>query len=182
MKSSSKFDIVVYGATGFTGQLVAEYLAAHYRGDKQLKWAMAGRSLDKLKSVRDAIGAAADTGRGRTRITDAPTRSAAPAAIRATAVAALVVALVGLLFALVRQPSIHRWPSLVIYGAAWAVFGSALWLLRRVPLRAAVVLILIGIRHCREITTFDCVGTPFTLAASVTSPVPRPAGSIKLIW
>ena len=61
MKSSSKFDIVVYGATGFTGRLVAEYLAQHYRGDKQLKWAMAGRSMDKLKSVRDAIGAAADT-------------------------------------------------------------------------------------------------------------------------
>src|SRR6266851_592618 len=61
MKSSSKFDIVVYGATGFTGQLVAEYLALHYRDDKQLKWAMAGRSIDKLKSVRDAIGAAADT-------------------------------------------------------------------------------------------------------------------------
>ncbi len=56
-----KFDIVVYGATGFTGQLVAEYLAAHYRGDKSLKWAMAGRSLDKLKSVRDAIGAPAET-------------------------------------------------------------------------------------------------------------------------
>ncbi|MGA2055799.1 MAG: saccharopine dehydrogenase NADP-binding domain-containing protein [Bradyrhizobium sp.] len=61
MKSSSKFDIVVYGATGFTGQLVAEYLAAHYKDDASLKWAMAGRSLDKLKSVRDAIGAAADT-------------------------------------------------------------------------------------------------------------------------
>jgi short subunit dehydrogenase-like uncharacterized protein len=61
MKSSSKFDIVVYGATGFTGQLVAEYLASHYRDDKQLKWAMAGRSMDKLKSVRDAIGAPADT-------------------------------------------------------------------------------------------------------------------------
>jgi len=30
MKPSSKFDIVVYGATGFTGQLVAEYLASHY--------------------------------------------------------------------------------------------------------------------------------------------------------
>jgi short subunit dehydrogenase-like uncharacterized protein len=59
--SSAKFDIVVYGATGFTGQLVAEYLAAHYKNDKQLKWAMAGRSLDKLKSVRDAIGAPADT-------------------------------------------------------------------------------------------------------------------------
>src|SRR6201985_2222472 len=58
---SSKFDIVVYGATGFTGQLVAEYLAAQYGKDKDLKWAMAGRSLDKLKSVRDAIGAPADT-------------------------------------------------------------------------------------------------------------------------
>ncbi|MBR1167004.1 saccharopine dehydrogenase family protein [Bradyrhizobium liaoningense] len=59
--SSAKFDIVVYGATGFTGQLVAEYLAAHYKDDKALKWAMAGRSLDKLKSVRDTIGAPADT-------------------------------------------------------------------------------------------------------------------------
>jgi short subunit dehydrogenase-like uncharacterized protein len=59
--SSPKFDIVVYGATGFTGQLVAEYLAAHYKNDKELKWAMAGRSFDKLKSVRDAIGAPADT-------------------------------------------------------------------------------------------------------------------------
>ena len=59
--SSSKFDIVVYGATGFTGQLVAEYLAAHYKGDSSLKWAMAGRSKDKLASVRDAIGAPADT-------------------------------------------------------------------------------------------------------------------------
>jgi short subunit dehydrogenase-like uncharacterized protein len=61
MKSSSKFDIVVYGATGFTGQLVAEYFASHYRGDKELKWAMAGRSIEKLKSVRDAIGAPPDT-------------------------------------------------------------------------------------------------------------------------
>jgi short subunit dehydrogenase-like uncharacterized protein len=60
MKSSSKFDLVVYGATGFTGQLVAEYLAAHYKGDGNLKWAMAGRSKDKLAAVRDAIGAPAD--------------------------------------------------------------------------------------------------------------------------
>jgi short subunit dehydrogenase-like uncharacterized protein len=61
MKPSSKFDIIVYGATGFTGQLIAEYLAAHYKGDSGLKWAMAGRSLDKLASVRDAIGAPANT-------------------------------------------------------------------------------------------------------------------------
>jgi len=59
--SSSKFDIVVYGATGFTGQLVSEYLARHYKDDVDLKWAMAGRSKDKLASVRDAVGAPADT-------------------------------------------------------------------------------------------------------------------------
>jgi short subunit dehydrogenase-like uncharacterized protein len=61
MKSSSKFDIVVYGASGFTGRLVAEYLASRYANDRDLKWAMAGRSLDKLASVRDAIGAPSDT-------------------------------------------------------------------------------------------------------------------------
>jgi hypothetical protein len=61
VKSQSNFDIVVYGATGFTGQLVAEYLASRYHSDSNLKWAMAGRSLDKLASVRDAIGAPADT-------------------------------------------------------------------------------------------------------------------------
>jgi short subunit dehydrogenase-like uncharacterized protein len=52
-----EFDIIVYGATGYTGRLVAEYL-----NDKNgLKWAMAGRSADKLVEVRDLIGAAADT-------------------------------------------------------------------------------------------------------------------------
>src|SRR6202165_923948 len=61
IKPSAKFDIIVYGATGFTGQLVAEYLAQHYSGKTDPKWAMAGRSLDKLASVRDAIGASADT-------------------------------------------------------------------------------------------------------------------------
>lgn len=59
--SSAKFDIIVYGATGFTGQLVAEYLTQRYKGDHELKWAMAGRSLGKLKSVRDAIGAPGNT-------------------------------------------------------------------------------------------------------------------------
>jgi short subunit dehydrogenase-like uncharacterized protein len=59
MKPAAEFDIVVYGASGFTGQLVAEYLAAEYRGG-DIKWAMAGRSLDKLASVRDAVGAPRD--------------------------------------------------------------------------------------------------------------------------
>lgn len=60
--ASRDLDIVVYGATGFTGRLVAEYLAHHYRGRQDApKWAMAGRSLDKLAEVRDLIGADAET-------------------------------------------------------------------------------------------------------------------------
>ncbi|GAA0734113.1 saccharopine dehydrogenase family protein [Sphingomonas japonica] len=55
----SEFDIVVYGATGFTGRLVAEYLARSH-GDGSLSWAMAGRSLSKLEEVRDQIGAPGD--------------------------------------------------------------------------------------------------------------------------
>jgi short subunit dehydrogenase-like uncharacterized protein len=58
--ASPQLDIVVYGATGFTGQLVAEYLAARYAGKSDLKWAMAGRSRDRLAAVRDAIGAPKD--------------------------------------------------------------------------------------------------------------------------
>lgn len=50
------FDIIVYGATGFTGRLVAEYLAASY---PQLNWAMAGRTQAKLEQVRAEIGAPA---------------------------------------------------------------------------------------------------------------------------
>lgn len=56
-----KFDIVVYGASGFTGKLVAEYLAAQYGPGSGLTWAMAGRSRDKLATVRDEIGAPKDT-------------------------------------------------------------------------------------------------------------------------
>ena len=55
-------DIVVYGATGYTGRLVAEYLAANYAGKPGApKWAMAGRSAAKLAEVRDLIGAPATT-------------------------------------------------------------------------------------------------------------------------
>jgi len=60
--STGEFDIIIYGATGYTGRLVAEYLAHHYGPrDDGPKWAMAGRSLDKLEAVRDEIGAPADT-------------------------------------------------------------------------------------------------------------------------
>jgi short subunit dehydrogenase-like uncharacterized protein len=48
-----EFDLVVFGATGFTGRLVAEYL--HLSGAAGARWAIAGRSLDKLAKVRDEL-------------------------------------------------------------------------------------------------------------------------------
>ena len=51
------FDIVLFGATGYTGRLVAEVLQSANTAAQPLRWAMAGRSLEKLKTVRAAIGA-----------------------------------------------------------------------------------------------------------------------------
>ncbi len=50
-----EFDLIVYGATGYTGRLVAEYLVQRYGADASLKWAMAGRSHGKLREVRGDI-------------------------------------------------------------------------------------------------------------------------------
>ena len=61
-KADREFDIIVYGSTGYTGRLVAEYLSNHYGdSDDGPSWAMAGRSLDKLEAVRDEIGAPQST-------------------------------------------------------------------------------------------------------------------------
>ncbi|MEI7055782.1 saccharopine dehydrogenase NADP-binding domain-containing protein [Nocardioides sp. CCNWLW239] len=54
MTTSRDLDIVLFGATGFTGGLVAEYLAANAPAD--LRWALAGRSLSRLEAVRDGLG------------------------------------------------------------------------------------------------------------------------------
>jgi short subunit dehydrogenase-like uncharacterized protein len=58
MTTPREFDIIVYGATGYTGRLVAEYLVGRAGAPN---WAMAGRSLAKLEAVRDEIGAPANT-------------------------------------------------------------------------------------------------------------------------
>ncbi len=59
MSTQAPFDVVIYGASGFTGRLVAEYMSQQY--DRSVNWAMAGRSAPKLAAVRDEIGAAKDT-------------------------------------------------------------------------------------------------------------------------
>ena len=51
--SERSFDVILYGATGFTGQLVAEYLAAEH---PDLRWAIAGRSQRKLEQIRASLG------------------------------------------------------------------------------------------------------------------------------
>ena len=56
-----QFDIVVHGATGFTGRLVVEYLLQRYPAGSGLRWAMGGRNADKLAAVRDEVGAPKDT-------------------------------------------------------------------------------------------------------------------------
>ena len=61
MSREREFDIVVFGATGFTGRLVAEYLDGRYGVDHDVMWAMAGRSQVKLEAVRDQIRASPTT-------------------------------------------------------------------------------------------------------------------------
>lgn len=51
-----EFDVVVQGATGFTGRLVAEYTLRQYGVGGNLRWALAGRSKEKLETVRDSLG------------------------------------------------------------------------------------------------------------------------------
>lgn len=50
-----EFDVVVWGATGFTGKWVAKHLFERYQ-DSDLKWAIAGRNTDKLREVHKFIG------------------------------------------------------------------------------------------------------------------------------
>jgi short subunit dehydrogenase-like uncharacterized protein len=52
--SEREYEVVVFGATGFTGQLTAEYLARH--APAGTRGALAGRNRPKLESVRERLG------------------------------------------------------------------------------------------------------------------------------
>jgi short subunit dehydrogenase-like uncharacterized protein len=43
-----EYDLIIYGASGFTGRLAVEYLDENY---SDLNWAIAGRNEDKIVSV-----------------------------------------------------------------------------------------------------------------------------------
>ncbi|WP_343577835.1 trans-acting enoyl reductase family protein [Mycobacterium sp.] len=58
MTATREYDIVLYGATGFVGKLTAEYLA---RAGGDARIALAGRSADRLKAIRDTLGQSAQS-------------------------------------------------------------------------------------------------------------------------
>ena len=58
MNQEMRLDLVVYGATGFTGQLVCQYLRRH--APAGLRWALAGRDSAKLAAVAEACEALPD--------------------------------------------------------------------------------------------------------------------------
>ncbi|MET9868761.1 saccharopine dehydrogenase NADP-binding domain-containing protein, partial [Streptomyces sp. NPDC006386] len=77
------YDIVLFGATSFAGALTAEYLAAH--APEGLRWAIAGRSEEKLRRLREGLPGDAEVGVLRADVSD-------PASLRALAEHARVVA------------------------------------------------------------------------------------------
>ncbi|MFE4411402.1 saccharopine dehydrogenase family protein [Streptomyces sp. NPDC056821] len=58
--SDRPYDVVLFGATGFVGALTAEYLAAH--APEGLRWAIAGRSEERLRELRERLPSGASVG------------------------------------------------------------------------------------------------------------------------
>ena len=54
--ATKKFDLVIFGATSFVGQILTEYLFDHIGLSRRVKWAIAGRSEAKLNTLRDSLG------------------------------------------------------------------------------------------------------------------------------
>ncbi len=55
-KNGREFDVILWGASGFTGRLVAEHLFKVYGVGKDLSWAIAGRDQQKLEHIRAGLG------------------------------------------------------------------------------------------------------------------------------
>ncbi|MFF1296750.1 MULTISPECIES: saccharopine dehydrogenase family protein [unclassified Streptomyces] len=82
-RADRPYDIVLFGATGFVGALTAEYLATH--APEGLRWAIAGRSEEKLQALRERLPGGAEVGVLRADVAD-------PASLRELAGHARVVA------------------------------------------------------------------------------------------
>ena len=62
MSNLNQYDFVIYGATGFTGKLVVEYVINQYDGNDDISWAIAGRSKEKLESIKHKFDLPSDIG------------------------------------------------------------------------------------------------------------------------
>ena len=51
-RENREFDVIIWGASGFTGRIATNYMHAQY-GDGNISWAIAGRNQAKLDSVRN---------------------------------------------------------------------------------------------------------------------------------
>ena len=58
--SDREFEVVVWGATGFTGRLVAEHLSQHYSTNQPLRWALGGRDRAKLERVTSEVNSSSE--------------------------------------------------------------------------------------------------------------------------
>ena len=58
--SEREFDVVVFGASGYTGKLVAEYIQSEYGENGSVKWAIAGRNRENLEGIREELGLSSD--------------------------------------------------------------------------------------------------------------------------
>tara|TARA_B100000963_G_scaffold118972_2_gene103629 strand:+ start:1384 stop:2553 length:1170 start_codon:yes stop_codon:yes gene_type:complete len=54
--SEREFDVIIFGATGYTGKLVVEYMRDEYGDDQSIKWGIAGRNIEKLNHVKQDLG------------------------------------------------------------------------------------------------------------------------------
>ena len=57
MTATRDYELVVFGATSFVGQILTHYLWQHYGDSGELRWAIAGRSQSRLQQLRESLGA-----------------------------------------------------------------------------------------------------------------------------
>ena len=58
--NTPKFDIVIFGATSFVGQILTRYMLAQFTLEGDIKWAIAGRSENKLNELKLSLGTAGE--------------------------------------------------------------------------------------------------------------------------